>query len=179
MHGRSFVLLVLLLFLGVAACQQQAPLEQAIPEPETAPLEGAWRFVGGQTVAASGETTEVTIHESLMLFTAGHYSIARSAGEERIPPYAERWSPTDTEQLARMNSIVVNAGTYEATESSLVTRPLFALVPEFVGGTAEYEYELSGDTLTLTTTNIVSADDVQLPLIANGGRDIYTLERIE
>ena len=128
MHGRSFVLLVLLLFLGVAACQQQAPLEQAIPEPETAPLEGAWRFVGGQTVAASGETTEVTIHESLMLFTAGHYSIARSAGEEPIPPYAERWSPTDTEKVARMNSIVVNAGTYEATESSLVTRPLFALV---------------------------------------------------
>ena len=127
MHSRSFVLLVLLLFLGVAACQQQAPPEQAIPEPETAPLEGAWRFVGGQTVAASGETTEVTIHESLMLFTAGHYSIARSSGEEPMAPYAERWTPTETEQLARMNSIIVNSGTYEATPSNLVTRPALGI----------------------------------------------------
>ena len=74
-----------------------------------------------------------------MLFTARHYSIARSTGEEPMAPYTERWTPTETEQLARMNSIVVNAGTYEATPSSFVTRPLFALVPGFVGGTAEYE----------------------------------------
>ena len=169
----------LLLFLATAACQPQAPVEQAVPQPERAPLEGAWRFVGGESISASGETTAVSMQESVMLFTARHYSIARSTGEERTAPYAERWTPTDPEQLARMNSIIVNAGTYEATPSSLVTRPLFALVPEFVGGTAEYEYELSGDTLTLTTTNIVSADGIQVPFLAEGGRETLRLERIE
>ncbi len=177
MLSRTFVLLSL--FLATAACQPQAPVEQAAPEPERAPLEGAWRFVSGETISASGETTEVSMQESLMLFTARHYSIARSSGEEPMAPYAERWTPTETEQLARMNSIIVNSGTYEATPSNLVTRPLFALVPEFVGGTADYEYELSGDILTLTTTNIVSADGIQAPFWAGGGRETYRLERIE
>jgi hypothetical protein len=72
----------------------------------------------------------------------------------------------------------VNSGRYEVSGSTLTTHPLFALVPSYVGGSAEYELSLSGDTLTLRVMNVTSSEGVQLPLIAQGSSDVYTLVRL-
>jgi hypothetical protein len=178
MRRGSSLLSMAALALVLAACQSRAPAEQPTAEGER-PLEGAWRIVGAQSVAASGKASDNPTQESLVLFADGHYSIAVAFGDKRVAPYAIRWRGTDAERLARISSIVVNAGTYEATPSTLVTRPLFALVPEFVGGSQEYQYELSGNRLTLRQSNLVSSDGVQNPDIVKGQRTVYTLERIK
>ena len=177
MCKRAFLLLVL--FLGVIACGPQAPVEQVDPVPVLSPLHGAWRGLDIQTVTATGEVTEVDMQENLLLFTEGYYTIAYSSGDERFPPYAARWAATDEEKVARIDSIVVNGGTYDVTGSTLVMRPQFAITPGFVNGRSEYEYEISGAALTLTLTNVVSSDDIQLPAFADGGRIIYRLARLE
>jgi len=165
-----------LLFL---ACQAPPPPEQdAVPEPTTA-LEGAWHMVAIQDVSATGDTTDVPVYENLILFAGHHYSIAFSRGDHRSEYWAERWNATDDELLDRFHLITVNTGTYELTDATLVTHPMFALVPEFVGGTAEYGVVLTGDQLTLNSSSVVSVDGVQNPQIAEGGYRIHRLERIE
>ena len=74
--------------------------------------------------------------------------------------------------------MTVNAGTYEVTGSTATLRPLFALVPEFVGGSAEHEYELSGDTLTLRWGRTLAADGVESAFSAAGEWWELTLVRI-
>ena len=148
------------------------------PATPVSPVEGAWRFSQLQRVSADGETTTIPTQESMVLFSGGHYSIAFSSGDSGVPPYAETWAPTEEEAVARMASIVVNSGTYQISGSTLTTHPLFALVPSYVGGRAEYELSLSGETLTLRVMNVVSADGVQLPLIAQGSTDVYMLVRL-
>jgi len=169
MHFRLFP--ILLAVVSAAACN-------SAQAPPTSPVEGAWRFSQLQSISAEGETTTVPTHESMLLFSSGHYSIAFSRGDTKIPPYGGVWAPTDAEAVARMASIVVNSGSYEISGSSLTTRPIFALVPSYIGGRTEYEFSLSGDTLTLRVVDVVSADGVQLPLIAQGSRDVYTLVRL-
>jgi len=168
---RSKLFLILAAVVSVSACG-------SAPATPASPVEGAWRFSQLQRVSADGETTTIPVQESMILFSGGHYSIAFSSGDSRVPPYAEVWAPTEEEVLARMASIVVNSGAYEISGSTLTTHPIFALVPSYIGGRAEYEFSLSGDTLTLRVMNIVSADGVQLPLITQGSSDVYTLVRL-
>ncbi len=177
MYNRVFLLLLLL--PGVIACQPEPLIEQDDPVPILSPLHGAWRGLDIQTVTAGGDVTEVDMQENLLLFTEGYYTIAYSSGDERFPLFAERWAATDEEKVARIDSIVVNGGTYDVTGSTLVMRPQFAITPGFVNGRSEYEYEISGDALTLTLTNAVSSDDIQLPAFADGGQTIYRLARLE
>ena len=177
MYNRAFLLLPLL--LGAIACQPQPPTDQDDPIPILSPLHGAWRGLDIQTVSAGGGVTEVDMQENLLLFTEGYYTIAYGSGDERFPLFAERWAAADEEKVARIDSIVVNGGTYDVTGSTLVMRPQFAIAPGFVNGRSEYEYEISGDALTLTLTNVVSSDDIQLPAFADGGRTIYRLARLE
>lgn len=179
MRNESSLLPTAALTLLLAACQSQAPAEQKTASVDRAQFEGAWRLVGAQSVSVGGKASDNPTQESLVIFADGHYSITVAFGDKRAAPYATRWSGTDAERLARISSVVVNAGTYEATPSALVTRPLFALVPEFVGGRQEYQYELSGNRLTLRQTNLVSSDAVQNPSIVKGERTVYMLERIK
>ncbi len=147
-------------------------------QDDTDPLEGAWQLTGLAQVSAEGTRTDLTHQESLFLFRGGHYSMAYAFGEERSPAYGERFTPTDEESLARFGSMTVNAGTYEVTGSTATLRPLFALVPEFVGGSAEHEYELSGDTLTLRWGRTLAADGVESAFSAGGSWTELTLVRI-
>jgi hypothetical protein len=150
------------------------------PPPDArSPLEGAWRFSSLETVSANGETTQVPVYENLLLFTARHYSLAFSRGDSQSPAYVDTWNPTQDEAAARVAAIVVNTGTYETSGSNLTTSPFFALVPSYIGGRAEFEFSISGDTLTMRNVRITSADGVILPGIEAGRHDIYKLVRIE
>ena len=155
------------LAVSLAGCQAQ-------PAADVGPVEGAWRLTALVNIAADGARTEVTPQESLIFFGRDYYSMAYAFGDQRSPYYAERFNPTDEESLARMNSMTVNTGTYEVDGSQLILRPLVARVPEFVNGLAEHEYELSGDTLTLTWGRTVSEDGIEAP----GVQTVLTLIRI-
>lgn len=48
------------------------------------------------------------------------------------------------------NSIDVNSGTYELTDSTLTTLPLVSRVPAFSGGKAIYALRIESDNLYLT-----------------------------
>jgi hypothetical protein len=166
------VVLGFVALLGAITCVATAPDNRS-------PLEGAWRFAVLETVSEDGEATSVPVHENLLLFTGHHYSLAFSRGETQSLPFASTWVPTDEEAVGRVAAIVVNTGTYEISGATLTTSPLFALVPSYVGGRADFEFSISGDTLTMRVVNAVSVDGVQLPVIADGQHDVYTLTRIE
>ncbi len=172
-------LLAVLTVCLLAGCQQQAPQEEPELASESPSVEGAWNLVGMEIVSADGEVTQVPTYENLMLFKDGYYSMALSRGDHKSPYFSERWGATEDEQLDRWSLIIVNAGTYEVTESELITRPLFALVPEFVGGTARYSYELTEDQFALTVTGILSADGAENPQFIDGSTWVYRMERID
>jgi hypothetical protein len=50
------------------------------------------------------------------------------------------------------NSIVVNTGTYELTDTTMITFPIISRVPAFSGGMGVYEFRIESDTLCLTMT---------------------------
>ena len=77
--------------------------------------------------------------------------------------WAFSWRPTDEERAAAFSSIIVNAGTYSITDSTLTTFPIVAKTPEFIGGTAIYDYSISGDTLRVEMTDALSRDGVRDP----------------
>src|SRR5687767_13601260 len=109
MRSESLFLSTAALALVLGACQSRAPAEQPTAAIDRSALEGAWRFVGAQSVTASGKASDNPTQESLVIFAAGHYSIAVAFGNKRAAPYAKRWSGTDAERLGRISSIVVNA----------------------------------------------------------------------
>jgi hypothetical protein len=87
--------------------------------------------------------------------------------------------PADHEEkLDRYNRLLVNAGRYSAADGRLTIHPTFALVPEFVGGLGEFEYELAGDTLRLIWRVIRSADGVSDRRTAEGWSYHYTWVRM-
>jgi hypothetical protein len=169
---------LLALGLATSACQPQAPSGEVVEDREVSPIAGAWRVVAVEDVTSEGEVTEIPTHESMVIFTDRYYSIAFSMGDRASLPFAERWAPTDAESLDRFGVMVVNTGIYQITPTTVVTSPLFALTPEFIGGAAEHEYTLEGNLLTLTATSVTSFDDVSLPQTTDDAVRILHLERI-
>lgn len=166
------------LLVAVFACQAPGQTNEVPETAQPSGIEGAWRITSIQAVSPTGETSALPSQESLILFFNGYYSVAYSRHESPSPYFAERFNATDEERIDRLTALTVNTGTYELTPGKLTMHPLFALTPEFEGGTAESNYEISGNELTLTYTNVVSADGVQSPIFAAGERTVYHLERV-
>jgi len=144
------------LLAGAVACSEQ---EAGPPNP----LNGAWRVVSMRLDIADGNSIEVPVHESLVLFADGYYSISYAFGAGGSVPYAERWHPSDSEKIARFGSMIVNSGSYRLSASRLDARPLFALAPEFVGGEGIFTYAFAVDTLELTWERSIAFDGLEYP----------------
>ena len=69
--------------------------------------------------------------------------------------------------VAAFNTFVANAGTYEVSGPRLTRNIVVARIPGAMGVTADWEYEVEGDTLTITATN------------AAGVTTLTTLRRLE
>ena len=143
------------------------------------PLEGAWQMTSNFRVAADGTRTPLKPQENLFIFSDGYYSIAYALGDQPFPDYATKFSATDEEKAARMSSITVNTGTYTVSGSKMTLRPLFALVPEFVGGSAEVDYEVSGDVLTIQWRRVLSKEGLENPNLSQGNWSERTLVRLK
>ncbi len=142
-------------------------------------LDGVWKIEEGKSVDAQGQTTSTNIQRSLVIFTGGHYSFVFTYGDEQRKLPAEHWNLTDAEKLDAHNTIIVNTGTFELTESKLVLRPVVARGEEFVGGYASHDYRLEGDTLYLEFTELVCVDGVANPFFSDGGRVHQKLVRVQ
>ena len=138
-------------------------------------VEGVWRI---STIARdSVQEPNRDPQPSLLVFTAGHYSMVWTPTDEAMRAYAERWSPTDDEKIKRHSEVVVNAGTYEIKGSQIKTFPLVARDPDLIDGYVLYEYKWLDGNLVLTMVDEYSFDGVQHPWVKRG-RIHLTLSRV-
>ena len=160
MKNLPVLVLIAAFSLYVTTCQKADRQEQS--------LEGVWKIEEMTIVDANGQTTDVNIQRSLVIFTDSHYSFVYTYGDDLRKLPAEHWNPTDAEKIDAFNTLVVNTGTYELTESRLVKRPIAAKSEEFVGGHEGCDYRLEVDTLYLVETESVSVGGVQWDYDSSG-----------
>ena len=143
-------------------------------------LLGVWQIRAIENLGSGGSSVNDNPQPSLAIFTPSHYSLVWMPGTTGMRAFAQRWFPTDAEKIQRYGEIVVNSGTYTATESTITAYPVVSRVPEFMGGgRLVYEYSIAGDTLLLTTLDEYSYDGVQAPWAAAGNRVKLTLTKVE
>lgn len=127
------------------------------------PLIGVWKVIETATIDAKDELKNSYEHSSLYIFQDDYYCMVMVQGNEPRTEFEDPWNPSDEEIIKAYNSILVNAGTYELKDSIIITYPIIARVPNFVGGSASYEYRIEGDTLELTWFDEVSKTGVPHP----------------
>jgi hypothetical protein len=157
--SRLIVLSCVALFVSTG-CQSAGP-------PAAGPLEGAWRLSEVHLTGPDGESVDTEPLSSLYIFTREHYSIVRMLGAQLPADNVRLWYPTVAEKAQQHDAIIVNAGTYELSDSILTTHPFAAKTPEFIGGRTVYEWTVTADSLWLTTLDIRSRDDVQDPFVGH------------
>lgn len=141
-------------------------------------LNGAWQMISSKAIGPDGTEYPSSSQENFLLFTDRYYSMNRASGNEPSEFYKKRFQPSDSEKLNRYNSLLVNSGTYSIEDSILEIQPIFALVPEFVGGIGKFDYALYNDTLELDWKVILSTDSVPDPYTSQGYHFKYEFVRI-
>ena len=134
-----------------------------------------------ETIRYVGPGVDVTNRDpqpGLHIFAKRHYSMVWMPVQERPADSAEKWVLTDEEKVRAFSSIIVNSGTYELTDSTIVTHPVVAKTPEFMGGMAIHEYAIRGDTLRMTLLDAYTHDGVR-DSGAVKWRIVRTLVRVE
>jgi len=128
--------------------------------PSVNSLQGVWKVVQIQLTASGKDYVNPDPQPGLMIFTRDYYSMVWMPQDKRQPDNVTIWQPTDTEKIQQFNSIIVNSGSYLLSDSLLITFPIVAKTPEFVGGKASYNWSVSQDTLQLIVREIYSRDGV-------------------
>jgi hypothetical protein len=142
------------------------------------PLEGTWSVVRIDAITERGANSYPDPAPGLVMFGKSYYTMVWMPLTEAPDDFAEIWRPTAEERADAFSSIIVNAGTYSLTDSTLTTLPIVAKTPEFIGGRAVYDYAVRGDTLWLDMTDAVSRGGVRDPGIGRV-RLPLTLVRVE
>jgi len=127
------------------------------------PIQGVWTVAETRSAWDGGVHVNSAPQPGLYLFTRSHYSIVWIPTGEPRKESARPWFPTDLEKVHDFDTVIVNSGTYETTDSVLTTRPFVAKTPEFMGGWAAFRYRVAGDTLWMTGTDIYSRGGVRDP----------------
>jgi len=112
------------------------------------PLLGAWKVT---EVTNPNEPPITNPQPGLYVFSERHYSAVRIQGTKPLPAYPSNDVATDADKVAVFNALYMNTGGYSISGNTLTTMPqvaksAFAMAP---GRKTEYEFTISGDTLTL------------------------------
>ncbi len=158
--------------LAVLAGCQATPASDA-PAAAANELVGVWSVVAVDP--GDGAAIISPSQPGQYIFAAGHYSAVFAPGAEPRVKSAQSFQPTSDEMVAQYTSIIVNAGTYEISGSTVTFRPMIAKSPGFVGGYQTSGFRVSGDTLVLTDQAVVAVDGEAAPNV--GGS--MTLVRVE
>ncbi len=164
--------LILIVLVVATSCGPASDTEPPIPSPAN-PLQGVWSV----TAIDPGDGSDAIdpSQPGLYIFAEGHYSAVYAPGAEPRVLSATPFVPTPEEMAAQHRSIIVNTGTYEISGSTITFRPIIAKSPEFVGGHATSEFQISGDVLTLRLMSVIAVDGAAAPNV--GGTQ--TLRRVE
>lgn len=149
------------------------------PTSEAESIKGAWRLVHAEERDSAGKPSVKPVQSGFAFFTDMHYAVIWSQGTDPAAPFGTAWTPTDSERLERFDAFTANAGTYQINGSTLTATPAVAKVPDFMGGSAIYDFALEGDTLSLTYTRVVSRQGVPMAVYESGGRFEYRFVRLE
>jgi len=147
-------------------------------EPKDPEILGVWQVRESRTVTGADTASVADAQPSLTIFADGYYSHLWIPGHTAMRSFATRWTPTDEEKILRYGEIIVNAGEYTTSDSTLTTHPIISRVPEFMGGTLVYRFRVVGDTLWLTTIDELSFDGIRAPWAESGTRTTLVMERI-
>ncbi|UCF65616.1 MAG: lipocalin-like domain-containing protein [bacterium] len=149
---RKFYFIHFLMLMAVMGSSLQSQNEPGI--------QGVWKVERMVTTVDDRSFENTQPLPGLMIFTEGFYSMVWMPGTEGVPDNAKIWYPSDQEKINQFNALIVNSGTYAVRDSLLITEPMVAKTPEFVGGKATYHHILNKDTLTLFIKEIVSRGGV-------------------
>lgn len=126
-------------------------------------VEGNWRVVEVKTIKPDGTFSKVFPKESQAFFYKKNYSFCWTTQVSKN----RNWTMTDSLKLDRFNQSIVNTGTFELKDSTLVTKAEFAMNPMFTKGIATFKCSMKGDTLILKGLNVISSDNIQHPAYKN------------
>ena len=134
-------------------------------------LQGVWEVRERTQIEGDESTTISDPQPSLYLFTDHYYAIMFIPGTEPRPDLMvvqqQLRQASGEDLVAAFNTFIANAGTYEVSGAKLTRNIVVARIPGAMGVTSDWEYGVSGDTLTITSTN------------AAGVTTITTLTRLE
>jgi len=120
------------------------------PNGHSNKLEGAWTVV--EIINEYKDSTQIISNPQpgIWIFSEEYYSATWTSSAKERKPYQQPWYPTSDEKITDYSSIVVNTGTYELTDTTLITYPVVARTPAFSGGKAIYELKVESDVIFLT-----------------------------
>lgn len=117
-------------------------------------LDGAWKIVEASGHNSKGDWTWSPVQPSLFLFLDGYYSIMLVRGDKPRPLMADtatRGNITEAEMRSIFTPFNANSGTYKVSGSTVTTKPMVALWPNFMeSGSASYDYRIEDGMLILT-----------------------------
>lgn len=135
--------------LALSVCAPPMEVQQSV--------QGAWTFVEvrGEADGSPWEIPAEVKQPSVIIFTDGYYSIAGVGGvapREPMPEGAIRATLTPEQAAAIWIPYTSNSGRYEVSGSTIITRPIVALLPNSMAEGTEfvYEFEWDGEELMLT-----------------------------
>ena len=137
------------------ACQQTGSSGAASPANE---LAGVWSLAAVDP--GGGSPLIQPSQPGLYIFADRYYSAVFAPGADPRIKSAISFQPTTEEMVAQYETIIVNAGTYEITGSTVTFRPVIAKSPGFLGGYQVSTFRVEGDTLVLTHDTLFSVDGV-------------------
>ena len=170
--------LILFRFLAILVATCHTPTKITTDSPTSPTLEGAWKLVGVQELYPDGFINEIPTQESFFLFTDKHYSMGLSTHKNPSSIFNEPWNPTNVEKVDRFNFLIINAGTYQLSGSTMILNAQFALYPVLNNGNQTTTYELSSDTMRITFTEIIGGNGIPHPYYEGGAKYLLELERI-
>lgn len=97
----------------------------------------------------------------LYLFTESHFSIMLIDAPEPREPFPPE-GPSAEQRLTAYDPFIADAGTYQFDETTLRTRNVIAKVPNVMTAQIEHQYQLRGDSLTLTFSGAWAPPDGEI-----------------
>lgn len=152
---KSFLFIIISII--IIGCQSGELKTQPI---ESDPIEGVWEITQIINQTPGNQFANPTPQAGIFMFTKNYYSMTWNPNDTKQEDYKDKWRPTDNEKIESYNSIVTNSGTYEIIEGKLITTPLVAKTPAFIGGKATYDFLVDEKLLTLTLVEVFSHDGV-------------------
>lgn len=146
--SQAHIFLIILLF----SCNQNIPVKNQATQTKMT-LEGGWSMEEVHYISADTTISITPTQPGVFTFVNGAYSIQWSPSNQARIPFTNLSKPTESEILGAYSSVIFNAGTFQYTDSTVVTTAMVAKVPGFEEGKQFYDYKIEGDQLSIIMTD--------------------------